>query len=92
MLPAYTIGADNESNDSLIAWLRRKQTDGSFTLATSLSLMVVFVYACQCMSTLAVCRRETGSWTWTIGMFTYMTVLAWVASFTVYNLAVALVH
>ena len=82
----YNIGSDDENNDSLIELLHRKKADGTFTFATSLSLMVFFVYACQCMSTLAVCRRETGSWSWTAGMFVYMTALAWIASFIAYRL------
>ncbi len=47
--------------------------------------MVFFALACQCMSTLAVVRRETGTWLWPGFMFAYMTVLAWVASFVVYQ-------
>ncbi|HXC52302.1 MAG TPA: ferrous iron transport protein B [Candidatus Limnocylindrales bacterium] len=50
-----------------------------------LSLMVFFALACQCMSTLAVVRRETGGWRWPAFLFAYMTVLAWVASFAVYQ-------
>jgi ferrous iron transport protein B len=37
------------------------------------------------MSTLAVCRRETGSWAWTVGMFAYMTALAYLASLVTYQ-------
>ena len=50
-----------------------------------LSLMVFFALACQCMSTLAVTRRETRSWRWPAFMFAYMTALAWSASFVVYQ-------
>lgn len=83
----YNISADDENNDSLIDLLEKKRDRGDFILPTALSLMVFFVYACQCMSTLAVCRRETGSWLWTTGMFAYMTVMAWISSFAVYRLA-----
>ena len=47
--------------------------------------MVFFALACQCMSTLAVVRRETGGWVWPALMFVYMSVLAWVASLLVYQ-------
>ena len=47
--------------------------------------MVFFVLACQCMSTLAIVRRETRSWRWPVFMFGYMTVLAWLAAFVVYQ-------
>ncbi len=57
----------------------------AFTPLTGVSLMVFFVLACQCMSTLAVIRRETRSWRWPAFVFAYMTVLAWTASFAVYQ-------
>jgi ferrous iron transport protein B len=50
-----------------------------------LSLMVFFALACQCMSTLAVVRRETRSWRWPTFLFTYTLALAWLASFSVYQ-------
>jgi len=66
---------------------QERHADGSpvYTPLMGLSLMVFFALACQCMSTLAVTRRETHSWRWPLFMFTYMTVLAWVASFVVYQ-------
>jgi ferrous iron transport protein B len=56
-----------------------------YTPLVGLSLMVFFALACQCMSTLAVVRRETRSWRWPVFLFGYMTALAWVASFSVYQ-------
>ncbi len=50
-----------------------------------LSLLVFFALACQCMSTLAVVRRETQSWRWPMFMFAYMTALAYAMSFIVYQ-------
>jgi ferrous iron transport protein B len=63
------------------------RSDGQpvYTPLVGLSLMVFFALACQCMSTLAVVRRETRSWRWPIFLFGYMTTLAWVASFMVYQ-------
>jgi ferrous iron transport protein B len=49
------------------------------------SLMVFFVLACQCMSTVAVVRRETNSWRWALFMVVMMNVLAWLASFAVFQ-------
>jgi ferrous iron transport protein B len=54
--------------------------------AGAVSLLVFFAFAMQCMSTLAVVRRETGSWKWPAIQFTYMGVLAYVSSFIVYHL------
>jgi ferrous iron transport protein B len=57
-----------------------------FTAPVALSLMVFFALCCQCVSTLAVIRRETNSWRWPIFTFVYMTVLAYAGAFTVYQL------
>ena len=56
-----------------------------FTPATVASLLVFFVFALQCMSTIAVTRSETRSWRWTAFQFGYLGALAWLASFLVYQ-------
>jgi ferrous iron transport protein B len=56
-----------------------------FTPLTCLSLMIYYVFAMQCMSTIAVVRRETNSWRWPIFQTLYMTGAAWVLSFMVYQ-------
>ncbi|MDQ7053270.1 MAG: ferrous iron transport protein B [candidate division KSB1 bacterium] len=61
-----------------------------FTPLVALSLMVFFVLACQCMSTLAIVRRETNTWRWPIFMFFYMLLFAYLASFTVFQVGTAL--
>lgn len=61
-----------------------------YTSLTGLALMVFFVYACQCMSTVAVVRRETQTWTWPIFMFVSMTALAYIAALVVYQGGLAL--
>jgi ferrous iron transport protein B len=64
-----------------------RRADGSraYTPLVGLSLMVFFALACQCMSTLAVVRRETRSWRWPVFLFAYMTLLAYGASLVVYQ-------
>jgi ferrous iron transport protein B len=57
-----------------------------YSLATGLSLMVFYVYAMQCMATLAIVKRETKSWKWPLIQLAYMGVLAYVASYIVYQL------
>jgi ferrous iron transport protein B len=52
---------------------------------TAISLLVYFVLAMQCISTLAVVKRETNSWKWPLFMQAYLTGLAWIASFLVYQ-------
>ncbi len=61
-----------------------------WSVATAMSLLVWYVLACQCFSTLAVTRRETNSWTWPGFMLAYMTCLAYAGSFLTYHFAVAL--
>ncbi len=56
-----------------------------FSTLVALSLMVFFVYAAQCMATFAIVRHETNSWKWPLIMVTYMTSIAYVASFIVYQ-------
>jgi len=45
-----------------------------------------YAFAMQCMSTLAVVKRETGTWKWPIIQFVYMSALAWVSSFAAFQL------
>jgi ferrous iron transport protein B len=88
MATLYSVGDDDEGlrlRDKLRA---AKKEDGSplFTLATGLSLMIFYVFAMQCMSTLAVTRRETKSWKWPVVQFVYMTGIAYLMSLLVYQL------
>jgi ferrous iron transport protein B len=61
-----------------------------WSLATALSLLAWYIFAPQCASTLAVIRRETGSWKYMALTFAYMLALAYLASLATYNIAMAL--
>jgi ferrous iron transport protein B len=61
-----------------------------WSLATALSLLVWYIFAPQCAATLAVIKRETGSWRWMAVTFGYMLTLAYLASLITYNAAVVL--
>jgi ferrous iron transport protein B len=61
------------------------QQEAVFTVPTALSVMVFFALCCQCASTLAVIRRETRTWRWPVFTFVYMTVLAYIGAFIVYQ-------
>ena len=63
---------------------------GSWSLATALSLMMWYVIAPQCISTLAVVRRETNSWRYPLAMTVYLFVLAYAAAFVTFQVARAL--
>jgi ferrous iron transport protein B len=85
----YGIGADTDEESAPLRDRIRaeKHADGSpvYSPLVGLSLMVFFALSAQCMSTLAVVKRESRSWRWPVFLFAYMTVLAWVASFVVYQ-------
>jgi ferrous iron transport protein B len=85
----YNVGDDSGAQStSLVAAIRSaRRADGSrvWTPLVAFSLMVFFVLACQCMSTVAIVRRETNSWRWPLFMVTYMLVLAYVASLVTYQ-------
>lgn len=59
----------------------------SWPLSTGLALLAWYIFAPQCISTLAVVKRETNSWKWPIIMFVYMMVLAYAAAFVTFHLA-----
>jgi len=61
-----------------------------WSLATALSLLTWYIFAPQCASTLAVIRRETGSWIWMAFTFAYMLALAYAASYATYHIAIAM--
>jgi ferrous iron transport protein B len=83
----YNLSDVEDTQRSLVELLQHGAQESGFSLAGALSLLVFYVFACQCMSTLAVCRRETGSWRWPLLMFVYMTVLAYGAAYGTFNLA-----
>jgi ferrous iron transport protein B len=90
----YGIEADDENDQPLREALREARDpvtgEKRHTPLKGLAAMVFFVYACQCMSTLAVVRRETRTWRWPLLMFTTMTAVAYVAAVLVYQVGRAL--
>lgn len=84
----YNIEDADEDNEELREQMRaEKRPDGSplFTPLVCLSLMVFYVLAMQCVSTVAIVRRETGGWTWPLFQIAYMTALAYLGSLIVYQ-------
>ena len=79
----YAVGDQKEGDSGLLG----DRLARDWSLATALSLLVWYVLACQCLSTLAVTRRETNSWRWPVIMMVYMTTLAYLGSFFTYQLA-----
>ena len=89
MATIYSVGS---SEDELSVRERMRQEINPSTgkpvydIATSFSLLIFYVFAMQCMSTLAVTRKETGSWKWPLIQFTFMGVLAYFGSLLTYTL------
>jgi ferrous iron transport protein B len=84
----YGLGEADEESATLRERIHSETRAGGepvYTPLVGLSLMVFFALACQCMSTLAAVKRETRSWGWPLFLFAYMTALAWLASFAVYQ-------
>lgn len=86
----YSLGGDLDEESSAMRSGLQSAThaDGRpvFTIPVALSVMVFFALCAQCMSTLAVIQRETGSWRWAALSFSYMTTLAYVGAFVVMRL------
>ena len=88
MATIYSIGSD--SDETTVRDKLREARDPEtglpvYTWVTSLSLLIFYVFAMQCMSTLAVTKRETKSWKWPIVQFSFMTALAYLGSLFVYQ-------
>jgi len=84
----YSVNADF-SEQTLIEKLKAEKNPYTlkpqFNVATSMSLLIFYVFAMQCMSTLAIVKRETGTWKWPILQFIVMTLIAYVAAFGTYQ-------
>ena len=82
----YALSGNASSVDQAL----RPMLASSWSFATALSLLAWYVFAPQCMSTLATVRRETNSWRYPLIMAGYLFAMAWVASFATYRIATAL--
>ena len=79
-------GSDDTVRQSLAVILQHQ-----WSIATALSLIMV-CFAPQCISTLAVAKRETNSWRWPLVMFAYQMLLAYGVSFLVYRVTLTFIH
>lgn len=89
----YNIGSSGDDDDEAGTIKQRMAAEvwpdtgeKVFTLASGLSLMVFYAFAMQCASTVAITRRETKSWKWTIFQLVFMTVFAYVAALITFQL------
>jgi len=77
-------GTDTTDSDTTL----RSTLQQTIPFASALSVLAFYVYALQCISTMSILKRETGSWKWPAFAFAYMFALAYVCAFIVYSLAV----
>jgi len=87
----YGVGSDEDEESialrkRLLADLDPETGESRFTPLVGLSLMVFFVIAMQCLSTVAVIRRETNSWVWPVASVIGLNMLAWLASLLTYQI------
>jgi ferrous iron transport protein B len=86
----YNVGSDSEDEATIKSRMETEvwPENGKkvFTLASGMSLMVFYAFAMQCASTVAITRRETKSWKWTIFQVVFMTGFAYITSLIVYQL------
>ena len=90
MSTVYNVGSDDSDTGkkTLAQTLRdQKHPDGTpvYTTLVAVTLMVFYVFALQCVSTVAVVRRETNSWKWPFFQWLYMGALAWILAFITYQ-------
>jgi ferrous iron transport protein B len=90
MATLYSVEGGKDADQSTLTQKMQaaRRTNGAkvYSLATGISLMIFYLLAMQCMSTLAVVRRETRSWKWPLIQLVYMTGLAYILSFVAYQL------
>jgi ferrous iron transport protein B len=89
MSTIYSLGNDESSShlrEKMGADINPKTGKSYYSLAVGVSLLLFYVFAMQCMSTLAIVFRETRHWKWPLIQFLYMTGLAYLVSWAVYNL------
>ena len=91
MATIYSIGSTSDEDASTIKERMRAEInpdtgDPRFTPAVGFSLLVFYAFAMQCMSTIAIVYRETKGWKWPMLQLAYMTSLAYISAFTVFQI------
>ena len=88
----FALGDVDEESESLRSRLRNEVNPSTgeklFNSAVAWSLLIFFVFACQCIATLGIIKKETDSWKYVAGIFSYTFVLAWLGSFIAYRLLI----
>lgn len=89
MATIYSIGSGNEEETQVVQRMRNEiNPDGTrvYNLATGASLLLFYAFAMQCVSTLAIVRKETGTWKWPLVQLIFMSGFAYLSAFIAYQL------
>ena len=86
----YSVGSGEENTDTITqrmaAEVNPKTQKPVFNLATGISILLFYAFAMQCMSTLAIVKRETNSWKWPAGQLVFMSLFAYIVALIAYQL------
>ena len=90
MASIYSVGSKQEEGNTILKKLRQAQNSNTgkptYTFAVTLSLLIFYAFAMQCVSTIAIVKRETNSWKWPIIQTLGMTSIAYIGAFIVYSI------
>jgi ferrous iron transport protein B len=88
MATIYSIGSEDESTikSRMRAEINPHTGGPMYTPAVAFSLMIFYAFAMQCMSTLAIVKKETNSWKWPLLQLVFMTAVAYISSLLTYQL------
>lgn len=82
----FSVGSEKmDTIKEKMSYQRKPNGELLFNLPTGVSLMVFYAFALQCMSTIAIVKKETNSWKWPAIQFTFMTIIAYISSLIVYK-------
>ena len=82
----FSVGSENvETIKEKVSYQRKQNGQLLFNLPTGVSLMVFYAIALQCMSTIAIVKKETNSWKWPAIQFMFMTIIAYISAYIVYR-------
>jgi ferrous iron transport protein B len=90
MSTIYSVGGNDDNITTVKEKMKAEKNPETglprYDLAVGFSLMLFYAFAMQCMSTLAIVKRETGTWKWPVFQFAYMGILAYISSFVIYRI------
>jgi ferrous iron transport protein B len=87
MSTVYNVGSADDDTTTIANTLKQQRHENGsivYTPLLGITIMVFYVLALQCVSTIAIVRRETNSWRWPLFQWTYMAILAWTLAFITY--------